>query len=159
MQTYRVTVNGNLYEVQLGDPFAVAGEVIVNGERYVVTFEEPEVYAEPVVAVVPPPSRPVAAPAPAPTARVAPDPAPVPAPAAPANPVASGEDVVAPMPGKVLAVRVAVGDAVHKGDEVLTLEAMKMAMAVRSTADGVVREVRVSQGQSVRHGEVLLVIG
>lgn len=156
MLTYKVTVNGNLYEVQIGDPFAAAGEVFVNGERYLVTIEEPEALAEPAVAPVA--AQPVASPAPAVVPRPAAEPSPAPAPTTAGTAVA-GEEVVAPMPGKVLAVRVAVGDTVHKGDEVLTLEAMKMAMAVRSTADGVVREVRVSAGQAVRHGEVLLVVG
>ena len=64
----------------------------------------------------------------------------------------------APMPGKVLEVRVAAGDPVEKGQVLLTLEAMKMEHRVTSSADGVVAEVRVSAGQQVDAGHVLLVI-
>jgi propionyl-CoA carboxylase alpha chain len=64
----------------------------------------------------------------------------------------------APMPGKVLDVRVAAGDRVEKGQILLTLEAMKMEHQVAASADGVVGEVRVSANQQVEAGQVLLVI-
>ncbi|MBQ6419275.1 MAG: acetyl-CoA carboxylase biotin carboxyl carrier protein subunit, partial [Synergistaceae bacterium] len=78
---------------------------------------------------------PVAAPAaePAPAAPAAPAPAPA-APAAPA-PVAEGANTVtAPMPGKILSLKVNVGDTVNNGDLVLLLEAMKMENEVFATA-------------------------
>ena len=65
----------------------------------------------------------------------------------------------APMPGKVLDVRVQAGDAVTKGQALLTMEAMKMEHLVTASADGVVSEVRVSVGQQVEAGQVLMVIG
>ncbi len=149
MPTLKVTINGNLYEVEIDDPFASNPDVVVNGERYSVTIEETT--REAVAAVVAPVV--VAASVAAPVYQ------PAPRPAAPAAPVSGGADVTAPMPGKVLAVKVKAGDKVAKGDEVVSLEAMKMAMAVRSTSDGTVRDVRVAVGQSVRHGEVLVVVG
>ena len=101
-----------------------------------------------------------ATPAPA----VAPAAAPVtPAPAAPAPaaaPVAAGAAVIeAPMPGKVLDVKVSVGASVKNGDLVLLLEAMKMENEIFSTASGAVKEVRVKSGDSVNTGDVLIVIG
>ncbi|MDR2528884.1 MAG: biotin/lipoyl-binding protein [Synergistaceae bacterium] len=97
--------------------------------------------------------------APAPTAAPATPVAPaVPAPAA--APVAAGAAVIeAPMPGKVLDVKVSVGASVKNGDLVLLLEAMKMENEIFSTASGTVKEVRVKSGDSVNTGDVLIVIG
>ncbi|MBI2906064.1 MAG: acetyl-CoA carboxylase biotin carboxyl carrier protein subunit [Chloroflexi bacterium] len=67
-----------------------------------------------------------------------------------------GAQIVAPMPGKVLSVKVKAGDSVKYGDDVLTLEAMKMEIPIKSTETGIVKEVRVSAGQSVPHGHVLV---
>jgi propionyl-CoA carboxylase alpha chain len=64
----------------------------------------------------------------------------------------------APMPGKVLEVRVDTGDTVSKGQLLLTLEAMKMEHPVTAASDGVVAEVRVRAGQQVDAGQILLVI-
>jgi biotin carboxyl carrier protein len=62
------------------------------------------------------------------------------------------------MPGKVLDVRVRAGDAVSRGQALLTMEAMKMEHLVTASADGVVTEVRVAPGQQVDAGLVLVVI-
>ena len=64
----------------------------------------------------------------------------------------------APMPGKVTAIRVAPGDRVSKGAEVLVVEAMKMENAVRAPRDGLVKAVRVNVGDSVTPGLVLVEI-
>ncbi|MBQ7732991.1 MAG: biotin/lipoyl-binding protein [Synergistaceae bacterium] len=116
--------------------------VIVDGTAYTVEVENLGAGA-----AVPAPA-PVAAPAPA---------APV-APAAPA-PVAEGAmTVTAPMPGKILNVKVNVGDSVSSGDLVLLLEAMKMENEVFATATGKVTDIRVKSGDSVNTGDVLMVI-
>ena len=83
-----------------------------------------------------------------------------PAPAA-AAPVASGEcqEVVAPMQGTILDVKVKAGDAVKKGQVVAILEAMKLENEVVSPFDGTVKQVLVSKGQKVNNGEKLLIIG
>ena len=65
---------------------------------------------------------------------------------------------VAAMPGKVLELRVSVGDRVQAGETLLVLEAMKMEHPMRATEDGVVAEVRVAQGDQVEAGTVLLVV-
>ena len=62
----------------------------------------------------------------------------------------------APMPGKVLEVRVAPGDTVTKGQTLLVLEAMKMEHHMDAPDDGVVGEVFVTDGQQVAKDEVLL---
>jgi len=64
----------------------------------------------------------------------------------------------APMPGRVSAVKVAVGQRVRKGDELLIVEAMKMENALRAPRDGVVRAVHVSAGEMVAPGRALVEI-
>ncbi len=67
----------------------------------------------------------------------------------------AGDDVLAPMPGKVLAVKTEAGRTVAKGDTLLVLEAMKMEHALMAPRDGVVDEVRVGEGDQVSEGAVL----
>ena len=70
------------------------------------------------------------------------------------RPAAGGLE--APMPGKVIAVKVAPGDTVNKGDELLVVEAMKMENAVRAPRDGRVKTVSARVGEMVSPGTVLV---
>lgn len=83
------------------------------------------------------------------------------APAAPAAPVASGEGspLKAPMQGTILSVKVAEGDQVKKGQVVAILEAMKLENEIVANADGVVKQVLVSKGQTVNNQQTILIIG
>jgi acetyl-CoA carboxylase biotin carboxylase subunit len=65
---------------------------------------------------------------------------------------------LAPMPGKILAVKAAPGDSVKKGEALIILEAMKMEHEVVAPHDGVVLQVLVEVGQQVDTGAVLVVI-
>ncbi|MBY0621129.1 acetyl/propionyl/methylcrotonyl-CoA carboxylase subunit alpha [Sphingomonas ursincola] len=65
-------------------------------------------------------------------------------------------DILSPMPGKVIAVDVAAGQAVTKGQKLLTLEAMKMEHSLVAPFDGVVAELNASEGEQVQV-EALLV--
>ncbi|MGH0037484.1 MAG: acetyl/propionyl/methylcrotonyl-CoA carboxylase subunit alpha [Myxococcota bacterium] len=65
---------------------------------------------------------------------------------------------VAQMPGKVIDLRVKVGDRVAAGDTVLVLEAMKMEHPMRAAEDAVVTEVRVAPDEQVEAGTLLLVV-
>jgi biotin carboxyl carrier protein len=69
-----------------------------------------------------------------------------------------GQRLVAPMPGKVVAVLVEVGQPVEPGAGLVILEAMKMENEFRATAGGVVTEVHVAPGQAVNAGDLLVVI-
>ena len=122
--------------------------VTVNGVSYDVVVEE--VGGAPAQAPVA--AAPVAAPvaAPAPTAA----PAPKAAPAGKAGAVA----VKAPMPGTIMKVNVAPGDAVKKGDVLCVLEAMKMENDISAPQDGVVASVNVQKGASVQTEEVLVTL-
>jgi biotin carboxyl carrier protein len=61
-----------------------------------------------------------------------------------------------PMPGMVVAVSVAAGDHVKKGQPILTLEAMKMRNDLKSPRDGKIKDVKVATGQTVAKGDVLV---
>ena len=117
--------------------------ITVNGNVYDVTVEEGSgaVAAAPVAA----PAAPRAA-APAPKA--------APKAAAPAG-AQGGVKVNAPMPGKILGIKVSAGQAVKKGDVLLVLEAMKMENEIVAPQDGTVASVNTSVGEQVEAGAVL----
>jgi len=64
----------------------------------------------------------------------------------------------APMPGRILAVRVVDGQAVHKGETLIVLEAMKMEHEVHAPHDGIVRQLLAQEGQQVESGDILVVL-
>jgi biotin carboxyl carrier protein len=71
----------------------------------------------------------------------------------------SGEAMVrAPMPGLVLGIPMEPGAKVARGQTVVVLEAMKMENDLGSPIAGTVKEVRVSKGQTVNQGDVLVVV-
>ena len=116
MKAYKVTVNGNVYEITL--------EVIDKAD-------------------IKTPAAPVAAPAPA---------------AAPAPVAAGAQTISAPMPGTILKVNVANGQAVKKGDVLMVLEAMKMENDICAPQDGTVASVDVAQGATVETDAVLVTL-
>ena len=63
------------------------------------------------------------------------------------------------MPGKILEVKVSVGQAVKAGDTLLILEAMKMQNEIAAPSDGTVKSISVSAGQSVKVRDQLVVLG
>lgn len=65
-------------------------------------------------------------------------------------------DVVSPLAGTVIEVKVSAGQTVKNGDLLLLLEAMKMESAIVAPMDGRVQNIAVSPGQSVQEGHVLL---
>ena len=67
-------------------------------------------------------------------------------------------EVKTAMPGKIVRLVVATGEAVKKGDPVIVVEAMKMQNEIKSPKDGVVAEIRVAEGDTVSAGDVLMVI-
>jgi biotin carboxyl carrier protein len=62
------------------------------------------------------------------------------------------------MGGKVLEVKVNVGDTVNEGDEVVILEAMKMELPVVAEASGTVKEIKCNKGDAVEAESVMIVL-
>ena len=141
----------------------------INGKKYEVEVEKLEAYksldrngvaapAAPVLPASAPVQRP-AAPAPAPVAAA---PAPVAAPAAAPAPKAAAPagatTVEAPMPGKILNIKVSEGQAVKFGEVVVIMEAMKMETEIVAPADGTVSKILVKAGDSVDTGAALVAL-
>ena len=68
-------------------------------------------------------------------------------------------EVRPPMPGRIVRVHVKVGDRVARHAPLAVLEAMKMQNEIPAPVAGVVKEVRVSEGQGVLASDVLVVLG
>ena len=67
------------------------------------------------------------------------------------------QQLMAPMPGKIVRVLVAIGQEVHAGQGLLVIEAMKMQNEVRSPKSGTVERL-AEEGQTVNAGEILAVV-
>lgn len=67
-------------------------------------------------------------------------------------------DVTMPMNGKVIGVKVEVGQSVSEDDELIVIEAMKMELPVVATDSGTVKEIKVKVGESYQVGDVLVVV-
>ena len=67
-------------------------------------------------------------------------------------------EITAPMGGKVIDVKVNVGDAVNENDEVIILEAMKMELPIVATASGTVKEIKCKAGDAVEADAVMIVL-
>jgi biotin carboxyl carrier protein len=68
------------------------------------------------------------------------------------------QQIVAPMPGKIVSVLVSPGDAVQAGQGLMVVEAMKMQNEIRSPKSGAVERLAVIEGQTVNAGEVVAVV-
>jgi Acetyl/propionyl-CoA carboxylase, alpha subunit len=131
-----VKVNGNSYEVELGNLTCSPATVFVNGKPYEVEIDEAGVPAVELAA-------PTAVSTPVPQAAVA-------------APIANANELTAPMPGKILDIAVKPGDKVAVGQPICALEAMKMKNIIRSPRVGVVASVEVVDGQKVPYGAIII---
>ena len=142
-QSLRIIINGKPYLVEVDDLTVSPISVRVNGKPFSVEIEllkesPVEGVGEP-GAAVPSPAEVSAAPR---------------AVGAPGPPL---KEVIAPMPGNIMDIRVGVGDRVSYKQELCNLEAMKMKNSIRSPRDGVIAAIKVREGQTVAYGDVLFV--
>lgn len=72
-----------------------------------------------------------------------------------AEALAGGDNVSAPMPGKVLSLKVSVGDQVAKGEIVAVMEAMKMEHSLSAPRGGIIESLGVAEGEQVTEGTVI----
>jgi propionyl-CoA carboxylase alpha chain len=75
-----------------------------------------------------------------------------------AGPAQAGGALKAPMPGRVLAISVAPGESVVRGQLLMVLEAMKMEHRITAPVDGIVQAIRVAEGEQVANGALLAVL-
>ena len=148
MKEFAFKINGAEYKCAVEEA-AGKTKVTVNGKVY-----EVETGAAP-KAAAPKAEAPKAAPAPAAPKAEAPKAEAKPA----AAPAAGGVQVKSPLPGSVIKVLVSEGQAVKKGDTLLTLESMKMENAIMAEADGTVKQIAVVAGQTVMQDDLLVVLG
>jgi 3-methylcrotonyl-CoA carboxylase alpha subunit len=64
-------------------------------------------------------------------------------------------EIEAPMPGRVTAIEISLGEKVARGQRLLTLEAMKMEHALTAPFDGTVAQLSAAEGQQVTEGQLL----
>ncbi len=76
----------------------------------------------------------------------------------PAPETAGSNVIIAPLPGDIIDILVKPGDRVNRGQELCSLEAMKMKNAIRAPRDGVIATVEVTRSQAVSYGEVLITL-
>ena len=143
MKEYKYTINGNKYEVAIGEIVDNIATLTVNGEEFKVEMErepEPE-KKKPVV-------RPVAA-GDAPSAE---------GDNATVSAAGKAGALKSPLPGVITDILVEVGQEVQAGDNVVVLEAMKMANNLQAEKSGKVTAICVKVGQSVMEDDTLVVI-
>ncbi|WP_026895615.1 biotin/lipoyl-containing protein [Clostridiisalibacter paucivorans] len=129
MKEYRITVNGNTYDVEVEEVGAS------QSNREVVQKATPRADFKP-------------SPTKTPAKKKAPSPA----------PTKGGEGVTAPMPGVIVDIKVNEGDMVQSGDVLLILEAMKMENEIVAPKGGKVTSINTTKGASVNSGDMLISI-
>ncbi len=143
MKIYRYKINDNQYEVSIDSINETTASVTVNEVEYKVEIQK-------AVSTIKTNTKPSTTPAEtSPEVR-----------AAVAKPVvqSGGVLVKSPLPGVVLSLSVGEGQQVKAGQRLLVLEAMKMENNIDAERDGKVKEIKVSKGDSVLEGDVLLIL-
>lgn len=135
MKKFKVTVNGQVYEVEVEEVGAVETAAPVVSKPVVTPVATPVVTPTKEAAATAPPKPEVHAPTPE-----------------------GAVTIKAPMPGKISAVKVDVNQTVTRGDVVVVLEAMKMQNDITTNQDGKIVQLRVQVGDSVKTGDILAVL-
>jgi len=171
---YKIAIGAQKFEVEIGEIKEGIARVNVNGEPLEVLIENYHEVAPgpaplqmapmrvatpaaPVATAAAAPKVPEPARAAAPAAVATPRPAAAAADPAPKRAVGKGE-IVAPIPGRILDVKVQAGDRVSAGQTVAIMEAMKMENNIVSPVAGTVQEILVQKDSQVAFGQRIMVI-
>jgi biotin carboxyl carrier protein len=143
MKRYRVTVEGRTYDVEVEDARARPVVARVEGDTFLVDVESGA-------------TRDAANAASSSTAPPPVVPAPILTGPPPPGQAAGDRILTAPIPGTVVKVAVIVGNVVRRGDEILTIEAMKMFNLIRSPRAGTIAAIHVAERARVSQGDPLV---
>lgn len=138
MNSYKYTINGNVYKVIINRIEDTVAEVEVNGTSYKVEMNLP---VKKQIVTINRPAQTTVSPI-TPMQKSSPK----------ATPLRS------PLPGIILDIFCKAGDNVKKGQKMMTLEAMKMENVINAEKDGVIKEIKVNKGDSVLEGAELAII-
>jgi glutaconyl-CoA/methylmalonyl-CoA decarboxylase subunit gamma len=146
MKKFKFSINGNPYDAEIIGIEDNTAEVSINGVKYMVEIDRKlEVTKTPKLV------RTIAVPStdshPSMTKT-----------ASPSGPKGTG-NIKSPLPGVILELYVREGDMVKIGQKLLMLEAMKMENNINADKEGRVTSIKVSKGDSVMEGDILIVIG
>jgi biotin carboxyl carrier protein len=150
MSEFKVTINGNDYNIVVNSVEENLINVDVNGQAFSVETEKP---LKATKSAIRPITRSVESTVSAPSTTVSKPAATV------SKPSSGGESVKSPLPGVILDVAVKPGDVVKTGQKLFVLEAMKMENIISSDKDGKIIEIKVQKGDSVLEGADLAIIG
>jgi biotin carboxyl carrier protein len=137
MRKFQIKVDGKVYEVEVeevGGNESSSGTISVHRPAAAKVAEEPVSQKAAKSSTNPAPAKALAA-------------------------AVAGEEVAAPMPGKILQLKVAEGGSVKEGDTLLILEAMKMENEIVANTSGIVKKINVAANDMVDTEDILLVIG
>lgn len=139
MKNFKYVINGNVYEVAVDSIDDINAKVEVNGTLYEVKVEKSEKVN----------SRPIKS-----AKKVS-------ANESASSSQSSSETIIlkSPLPGIILDITCGVGDSVNKGQQIMVLEAMKMENAINADRDGIIKEIKVTKGETVLEGAALVLIG
>ena len=140
MKKYKFTINGNKYAVEINSVEEQTIHLEVNGTPYTVLVDK-EIKQQKTPKLV----RSVAVPSTDQAAAV--------------KSTSKTGTIKSPLPGAILEIFVKPGDKVTVGQRILLLEAMKMENNIESDKAGTVTEIKISKGDAVMEGDVLIVIG
>ncbi|MBW2466058.1 MAG: biotin/lipoyl-binding protein [Deltaproteobacteria bacterium] len=143
MRKYDLSINNNSYEVVVKKVTESEALVEVNGQEHTVSINQIE-------SLILPETIPKAAPEQKPGIKQAPN--------SVQTTAASGDNIIAPMPGQIKAILVREGDMVKAGQKLLIMEAMKLENKLPAPRDGKVKHILVRDGDIVSQGQELIVI-
>jgi glutaconyl-CoA/methylmalonyl-CoA decarboxylase subunit gamma len=156
MRRYTLQIRGREFVIDVQEQSADRFEVVVGDERFEVALAGDEDLPEATITPGFAPARGASPASPSPGPAAPASRKTVPAAPSPARGGGGPGALNAPMPGVILEVSVAAGDAVERGQAIAVLEAMKMKNSIRSPRAGTIAEVCVAVGQAVGHGDPIV---